>query len=168
MFFFRVVYTCVYIHIIYIYIYIYLTGYAHCRRPLSRCRNIGCAGGLGEGLWAECLNCMLGFWGYFSVFWNHFLMISGSNLGGLPPPEHLWDLLAAAGGSPMLQSVIFNGFWLPSWVPLGTLFGYFLEKGSLFCNQFCRSLLERLRAGFSLQKVMEQHVFSGILDMLQT
>ncbi len=25
-------------------------------------------------------------------------MISGSNLGGLPPPEHRWDLLAAAGG----------------------------------------------------------------------
>ena len=40
----------------------------------------------------------IGFWGDFSVFWDRFLMISGSNLGGLPPPEHLWDLLAAAGG----------------------------------------------------------------------
>ena len=49
-------------------------------------------------------------------------MISGSNLGGLPLPEHLWDLLAAAGGSPMLQSVIFDGFWLPCWVPAGSLF----------------------------------------------
>ena len=36
---------------------------------------------------------LIGFWGYFSVFWNSLLMISGSNLGGLPPPEHLWDLL---------------------------------------------------------------------------
>ena len=59
-------------------------------------------------------------------------MISGSNLDGLPPPEHLWDLLAAAGGSPMLQRVIFDGFWLPSWVPLGSLFGYFLEKWITF------------------------------------
>ena len=78
------------------------------------------------------LQSMLGFWGYFSAFWYHFLMISGSNLGGLPPPEHLWDLLAAAGGSPMLQSVIFDGFWLPSWVPLGSLFGYFWEKWITF------------------------------------
>ena len=75
---------------------------------------------------------MLGFWGYFSAFWYHFLMISGSNLGGLPPPEHFWDLLAAAGGSPMVQSVIFDGFWLPSWVPLGPLFSYFWEKGIVF------------------------------------
>ena len=45
---------------------------------------------------------LIGFWRYFSVFWDRFLMISGSNLGGLPLPEHLWDLLAAAGGSPML------------------------------------------------------------------
>ena len=59
-------------------------------------------------------------------------MISGSNLGGLPAPEHLWDLLAAAGGSPMLQSMIFDGFWLPSWVPLGSLFGYFLERRITF------------------------------------
>ena len=59
-------------------------------------------------------------------------MISGSNLGGLPAPEHLWDLLAAAEGSPMLQSMIFDGFWLSSWVPLGSLFGYFLEKGITF------------------------------------
>ena len=59
----------------------------------------------------------------FSVFWDRFLMISGSNLGGVPPPEHLWDLLAAAGGSPMLQSVIFDGFWLPFGVPPESLFG---------------------------------------------
>ena len=51
---------------------------------------------------------LIGFWRYFSMFWDRFLMISGSNLGGLPLPEHLWDLLAAAGGSPMLQSVIFD------------------------------------------------------------
>ena len=75
---------------------------------------------------------MLGFWGYFSVFWDPFLMISGSNLGGLPPPEHLWDLLAAAGVSPMLQSLIFDGFWLPSGVPLGSLFGYFFGKWITF------------------------------------
>ena len=75
---------------------------------------------------------MLRFWGYFSAFWYHFLIISGSNLGGLPPPEHFWDLLAAAGGSPMLQSLIFDGFWLPSGVPLGSLFGYFLEKWITF------------------------------------
>ena len=74
------------------------------------------------------LQSMLGFWGYFSAFWYHFLMISGSNLGGLPSPGHLWDLLAAAGGSPMLQSLIFDGFWLP----LGSLFGYFWEKGVTF------------------------------------
>ena len=66
------------------------------------------------------------------MIWQHLLMISGSNLGGLPPPEHLWDLLAAAGGSPMLQSLIFDGFWLPSGVPLGSLFGYFLEKWITF------------------------------------
>ena len=59
-------------------------------------------------------------------------MISGSKLGGLPPPEHLWDLLAAAGVTPMLQSLIFDGFWLPSGVPLGSLFGYFLEKWITF------------------------------------
>ena len=58
---FAYIYIYIYIYIyVYIYIYIYdicvyLTGYAHCRRPLSRCRNIGCAGGLGDGLWAECL-----------------------------------------------------------------------------------------------------------------
>ena len=76
---------------------------------------------------------MLGFWGYFSVFLgSFFLKISGSNLGGLPPPEHFWDLLTAAGGSPMLQSVIFDGFWIPSWVPPGSLFGYFLGKGITF------------------------------------
>ena len=45
---------------------------------------------------------------------THFLMFVGSNLDDLPPPEHVWDLLAAAGGSPMVQSVIFDGFWLPS------------------------------------------------------
>ena len=66
---------------------------------------------------------LIGLWGDFSVFWDRFLMISGSNLGGVPPPEHLWDLLAAAGGSPMLQSVIFNGLRLPFWVPAGSLFG---------------------------------------------
>jgi hypothetical protein len=59
-------------------------------------------------------------------------MFFGSNLDDLPPPEHVWDLLAAAGGSPMVQSVIFDGFWLPSWVPLGPLFGYFWEKGIVF------------------------------------
>ena len=59
-------------------------------------------------------------------------MIFGSILDGLPPPEHLWDLLAAAGGSPMLQSLIFDGFWLPSGVPLGSLFGYFLKKWITF------------------------------------
>ena len=59
-------------------------------------------------------------------------MISASNLGSLPPPEHLWDLLAAVGGYPMLQSVIFDGFWVPSRVPLGQPFGYVLEKGVTF------------------------------------
>ena len=78
------------------------------------------------------LQCMLGFWDYFSRFWDHFLMISGSNLGCLPPPEHLWDLLAAAGGSPMLQTLIFDGFWLSSWVLPVSLFGYFWEKGIIF------------------------------------
>jgi hypothetical protein len=58
----------------------------------------------------------------FSVFWDRFLMISGSNLCGVPPPEHLWDLLAAAGGSPMLQSMIFDGLWRPFGVPPGSLF----------------------------------------------
>ena len=32
----------------------------------------------------------------------------------------------------MLQSLIFDGFWLPSGVPLGSLFGYFLEKWITF------------------------------------
>ena len=94
------------------------------------------------------LQCMLGFWGYFSAFWYHFLMISGSNLGGLPPPEHFWDLLAAAGGSPMLQSMIFDGFWLPSWVLWGPLSVMIWKKGSSFWKQFCRSLLERLQGSF--------------------
>ena len=66
---------------------------------------------------------LIGFWRYFSMFWDRFLMISGSNLGGLPLPEHLWDLLAAAGGSPVLQGVIFNGFWFPFGVPPGSLCG---------------------------------------------
>ena len=56
----------------------------------------------------------------------------GSNLDGLPPTEHSWDLLAAAGGSQIPKSVIFDGFWLPSGVPLGSLFGYFLEKWITF------------------------------------
>ena len=43
------------------------------------------------------LQCMLGFWAYFFVFWDHVSMISGSNLDGLVPAEHLWDLSAAAG-----------------------------------------------------------------------
>ena len=59
-------------------------------------------------------------------------MFFGSDVDDLPPPEHVWDLLAAAGGSPMVQTVIFDGFWLPSWVPLGLLFGYFWEKGIVF------------------------------------
>ena len=32
---------------------------------------------------------LIGFLRYFSVFWDRFLMISGSNFGGVPPPEHL-------------------------------------------------------------------------------
>ena len=59
-------------------------------------------------------------------------MFFGSDLDDLPPPEHVWDLLAAAGGFPMAQSLIFDGFWLPSWVPLGQLFGYFWERGIVF------------------------------------
>ena len=43
-------------------------------------------------------------------------MILGSNLEGLPSPEHPWDLLAAAGASQVPKSVIFDGFWLPSGV----------------------------------------------------
>ena len=54
------------------------------------------------------------------------------DLDGLPPPEHPCDLLAAAGGSQMRKSMIFDGFWLPSGVPLGSLFGYFWEKGVTF------------------------------------
>ena len=60
----------------------------------------------------------------FSVFWDRFLMISGSNLGGLPLPEHLWNLLAEAGGSPMLQSVIFDDFGFR----FGSLRGHFLDS----------------------------------------
>ena len=37
-------------------------------------------------------------------FWDQFSMILGSNLDGLPLPEHPGDLLAAAGGSPMPKS----------------------------------------------------------------
>ena len=43
-------------------------------------------------------------------------MIFGWILDGLPPPEHPWDLLAAAGGSQVPKSVIFDGFWYPSGV----------------------------------------------------
>ena len=53
-------------------------------------------------------------------------MILGSNLDGLPPTEHSWDLLAAAGGSQIPKSLIFDGFWLSSGSPgddLGSHFG---------------------------------------------
>ena len=111
---------------------------------------------------------MLGFWGYFPVFWYHFLMISGSNLGGLPPPEHFWDLLAAAGGSPMLQSLILDGFWLPSGVPLGSLFGYFWEKGVTFLQAVLQVPSGWLRGSFWSPKSDRKVCFSGVLDMLQT
>ena len=81
-------------------------------------------------------------------------MISGSNLGGLPPPEHFWDLLAAAGGSPMVQSVIFDGFWLssgvswersglPFWSP-GGFQGTFFARFELSFWEHC---FERLSGG---------------------
>ena len=104
---------------------------------------------------------MLGFWGYFSAFWYHFLMISGSNLGGLPPPEHFWDLLAAAGGSPMLQSMIFDRFRLPSWVPVGSLFGYFLEKLITFLQAVLRVPCGQLRGLFWSPKSDRKVCFLG-------
>ena len=95
-------------------------------------------------------------------------MFFGSNLDDLPPPEHVWDLLAAAGGSPMVQSVIFDGFWLPSWVPLGPLFGYFWEKGIVFLQAVLQVPLERLSGSFWSPKSDGKARFLGILDMLQT
>ena len=95
-------------------------------------------------------------------------MFFGSNLDDLPPPEHVWDILAAAGGSPMVQSVIFDGFWLPSWVPLGPLFGYCWEKGIVFLQAVLQVPFGEAPGGFWSPKTMEEHVFSGILDMLQT
>ena len=95
-------------------------------------------------------------------------MISGSNLDGLPPPEQFWGLLAAAGVSPMLQSMILMDFGSR----LGSLWGHFsvifLKKGSPFCKQFCRSFLERLRGSFWSPKSDRKVGFSGVLDMLQT
>ena len=95
-------------------------------------------------------------------------MFFGSNLDDLPPPEHVWDLLAAAGGSPMLQSVIFDGFRLPSWVPLGSLFGYFLEKLIIFLQAVLQVPSGWLRGSFWSPKSDRKVCFSGVLDMLQT
>ena len=89
----------------------------------------------------------------------HFLMFFGSNLDGLLPLEHVWDLLAAAGGSPMVQSVIFDGFWLPSWIPLGPLFGYFGKKDRPFASGFAGPFWRGSGAGFGLQTATEKHVF---------
>ena len=65
-------------------------------------------------------------------------MIFGSILDGLPPPEHPWDLLAAAGGSQMPKSVIFHGFWLPSgfsWEPSGLPFWSLgMLQGTIFAR----------------------------------
>ena len=50
-------------------------------------------------------------------------MISGLIFDGLLPPEHPWGQLAAAGGSLMPKSAIFDGFWLSSGVPWGAIWG---------------------------------------------
>ena len=95
-------------------------------------------------------------------------MFFGSNLDDLPPPEHVWDLLAAAGGSPMVQSVIFDGFWLPSWVPQGPLFGYFWEKGIVFLQAVLQVPFGEAPGLVLVSKSDGKACFSGILDLFQT
>ena len=73
-------------------------------------------------------------------------MILGSNLDGLPPTEHSWDLLAAAGGSQIPKSLIFDGFWLSSGVSWGRSGVPFWSPGWSHGTFFARlelSFLER-------------------------
>ena len=90
-------------------------------------------------------------------------MIFGSNLDGLPPPEHPWDLLAAAGGSPMPKSKIFDGFWLSSgfswgaiWGPWVTLWGLIGALDGLFCFCLFDFILDRFLAAKCCQNCLKK------------
>ena len=87
-------------------------------------------------------------------------MIFGWILDGLPPPEHSWDLLAAAGGSQMPKSVIFDRFGSHLGSPgsdLGFHFGvlggsrvrFLQDLNYLFGNIVLRGFLEVIFFDFS-------------------
>ena len=87
-------------------------------------------------------------------------MVFVCNLDGLPPTEHPWDLLAAAGGSRMSKSMIFDGFWLSSWVswersglpfwsPGGFQGTFFASYEFVFGNIVLRGFLEVIFFDFS-------------------